>query len=292
MTRTPEYELCRRLCAGAEGGRGVPSVVLVAAHPDDEVIGAGARLPCWPGVLLVHATDGAPRDLCDARARGFETREAYAAARRGELLAVLAEAGLDAGQARALGFVDQEASLCLEALSCAVADVLRERRPEVVVTHPYEGGHPDHDATALAVHAACGLLRGEGAAPPAILEMTSYHRRPSGAPRAGCPDDMETGEFLPARASRPAGEEILLFLSREERRRKRALLDCYRSQEEVLRAFPLDAERFRPAPRYDFSRPPHEGELFYERRAWGMTGARWRSLASAALGALRLGGGL
>jgi hypothetical protein len=41
-------------------------------------------------------------------------------------------------------------------------------------------------------------------------------------------------------------------------------------------------ERFRPLVRYDFSRPPHRGSLYYEQLGWRMTGERWRELARAA----------
>jgi hypothetical protein len=40
--------------------------------------------------------------------------------------------------------------------------------------------------------------------------------------------------------------------------------------------FPIDREQFRPAPKYDFSRPPHEGPLYYEIRKLGWTWTEWR----------------
>src|SRR2546423_9150234 len=69
--------------------------IVVAAHPDDEVIGAGARLAATPGAVVVHVTDGAPRDLADAQALGFASRDDYAAARRREGEAALGLAGVD-----------------------------------------------------------------------------------------------------------------------------------------------------------------------------------------------------
>ncbi|MEO5568891.1 MAG: hypothetical protein ABIR92_10385, partial [Gemmatimonadaceae bacterium] len=44
-----------------------------------------------------------------------------------------------------------------------------------MLTHPYEGGHSDHDSTAFAVHLATGMLLREGRRAPIILELTSYH---------------------------------------------------------------------------------------------------------------------
>ena len=37
--------------------------LVVAAHPDDETVGAGAQLMRLPQLVLMHLTDGAPRDL-------------------------------------------------------------------------------------------------------------------------------------------------------------------------------------------------------------------------------------
>jgi LmbE family N-acetylglucosaminyl deacetylase len=250
--------------------------VIIAAHPDDEVIGAGSRLPRLREAVLVHVTDGSPRDLGDAHACGFSTREEYANARRRELQAALVLAGLRPQQARELGCVDQEASLKLVDLSRRTAALLRELQPEMVLTHPYEGGHPDHDATAFIVHAACRLLRQQGLPTPAVVEMTSYHNSPAG---------IRPGEFL------PNGDGVTtVALSKEERDLKQQMFDCYPTQRNTLSLFPIGIERFRPAPRYDFTRPPHEGQLFYEGFPWGMSGDRFRSLAREALGRLEMSG--
>lgn len=272
-------ELLERVCAGVEDPRPVPAAAIIVAHPDDEVVGAGARLPRVRDAILVHVTDGAPRDLCDAIAAGFATRRDYARARRRELNAALLLAGIAPEQARELGCVDQEAALNLVDLSCRVAEMLRDLRPELVLTHPYEGGHPDHDATAFAVHAACRLLQEQNLTPPAVIEMTFYHN---------CAGAMATAEFLPYSGY----ETTTLALSEEERGFKRRLIDCYATQWNTLCQFPIEVERFRPAPRYDFTRPPHAGQLFYECFPWGMTGAHFTNLAHVALDALGMAGAL
>jgi hypothetical protein len=68
------------------------------------------------------------------------------------------------------------------------------------------------------------------------------------------------------------------------------MIAAHASQQRVLAPFATDVERFRPAPAYDFTRPPNGGRLYYERYAWGMTGERWRTLANDALKQLELDG--
>src|SRR5438045_3981695 len=87
------------------------SVIVVAAHPDDETIGVGGLLPRLHNPVVVHVTDGAPRNPADARAAGCPTREDYARLRREELLAALEIAGIPPEKTRTLNIVDQEASV-------------------------------------------------------------------------------------------------------------------------------------------------------------------------------------
>ncbi len=239
--------------------------VLVAAHPDDETIGAGASLPLFRQLLLVHVTDGAPRNGADARAAGFATATDYAAARRRELAAALAAGGADPALAE-LHAPDQEAALAMSELATVLTALLRRHQATVVIAHAYEGGHPDHDAAALIAHLAAkrtGVVE--------IIEMTSYHRAADGS--------VATGRFLPNGA--PA---TVISLAPQEQRRKRAMLDAFTSQRRTLAGFGTAQESFRPAPAYDFAAPPHSGALHYEGHDWGMTVPRWQALAAAVAG--------
>jgi LmbE family N-acetylglucosaminyl deacetylase len=244
-------------------------VALLAAHPDDEVVGAGAQLPLLTGLALLHLTDGSPADPGDARAAGFADAEAYAAARRRELGAALAAAGI-APRRHRLGLTDQQAVLGLAPLAHRLARLLGELGSEILVTHPYEGGHPDHDAAAFAAAAAARLLRRAGRPAPALIEMACYHRGPAGG--------MRTGAFPPGAA--PGG--IAIRLRPAEIAAKCRLIGCFPSQARVLAQFDLATERFRPAPAYDFRRPPQPGPLLYEEWGFALDGAAWRRHAAAA----------
>lgn len=263
------------ICATAGNRRDGPSAMVVVAHPDDETVGAGALLGRLQDVTVVHVTDGAPRDLADARSAGFATREAYARARRDERNAALALAHITPDHIHDLGLVDQEASLALVDLALRIATLLRATAPDLLITHPYEGGHPDHDATAFAVHAALALLRRDGEPCPLLLEQTSYFN--SGG-------EMATYRFLPDSTDEP----MTLTLSPAERARKQRMLDRYATQRTVLAPFPVEVERFRLAPTYEFTQLPHDGVLWYEIFSWGMTGDRFARLAREALRALGL----
>lgn len=229
--------------------------LLVAAHPDDETIGAGiwmARHKRRERITIVHVTDGAARDSPD--------REDHAQTRRRELHAAVALAGIPPNQCLNLGFMDKEAWLHMSELVERISELIRQLRPRMIMTHPYEGGHPDHDAAAFGVAQA---LEGR----TAHWEFTSYH-----AGRHG----IVTGEFLGPEPTR------VIRLAPGERHLKRAMFAAFPSQRHVLEMFGLDHEAFRRAPAYDFTQPPHAGELQYER--WGFAGGQeWRSRALQAL---------
>jgi LmbE family N-acetylglucosaminyl deacetylase len=277
--------LVRRLVDAAAPA---PRTLLLVAHPDDEAIGASALLArLGPAADVAYVTDGAPRAMGDARAAGCASREAYAALRRRERDAALALAGVGPARVHELGAVDQEAWRGLPGLARRVAALADALGAEAVVTHPYEGGHPDHDAAAFAARAAADLLAAGGAAGPAVVECTSYHAAPGAA---GAPDDarLVSGAF---RALAGAGPERVLALDAGARARKAAMYACHASQARVLCWLPpAAAERFRRAPRYDFSAPPPGGPAWYERLGWPVTAADVARAAAAAREELGLAG--
>lgn len=240
-------------------------IVVLAAHPDDETIGAGASLSLFRNLLIMHLTDGAPRDLRDAHRAGFADGQAYAAARRAELRAAL-RAGDVTAELADLGAADQEAALSMPALVGALAKLLARFRPACILTHAYEGGHLDHDTACLVARLACRTLD----PPPALLEMAGYFASVTG--------EMIVGGFL----GEPAA--LVATLPEPERARREAMLDCFVTQRATLAPFRgMETEAFRLAPPCDFTVAPNPGPLWYERQDWGMDGARWRTLAGQAL---------
>jgi LmbE family N-acetylglucosaminyl deacetylase len=260
-----EDELTSWLC-----GQLHSRILVIAAHPDDETIGLGARLQKLHGARYVIVTDGAPANLDSAREAGFATRSDYARARRAEFNRVMSLCAVPQSFLFIMGLVDQHVTFNLIELAQRLSKIFADVHPELVITHPYEGGHPDHDAVAFAVHAARRISEHSGGRRPRLVEMTSYHANDG---------KMEVGVFLP----QPGCYPTIFNLSEQERRAKQELLDCYETQRKTLANFRTDIEQFRFAPEYNFTRPPHDGRLFYDYFDWGITSAHWRQLASAAL---------
>lgn len=250
-------------------------MLVLAAHPDDETIGASAILGRIPGARVVYLTDGAPADAQLRSPHVSGSRELYACVRAEEAASALSFVEVSPERILFLSGLDQEAIFRVGDLTNELVTVIQEFQPSAIITHPYEGGHPDHDTAALVAHLCTHALQKNGKRPD-ILEMTSYHM---------VEGKRETGQYLPSAPllNDRQQPDICLKLSAEERTRKARMLGCYVSQWHVLSDFPLEPERLRPAPVYDFTRPPHEGQLWYESLRWPLSGARWRELAAQAL---------
>jgi LmbE family N-acetylglucosaminyl deacetylase len=254
-------------------------VLLLAAHPDDEMIGAAGQFGSFGQLTLVHVTDGAFSHP-EAWRRGWRSRGAYARGRLAESAAALAISGVTS-KMLCLGARDRRASFAMTVLSQCFARVLQSYRPDLVLTHPYEGGHPDHDAAAFVSAMACHFV-------PEIprWEMTSYHAAPSTcAGHVASPAGVRSGRFLQGSPD----DWLEISLGPGARQTKARMRECFVSQADALDELDLDdkVERFRPAPVYDFSQPPHSGILLYETRPWvGVTGDVWRALAADAIAML------
>ncbi|OJH37432.1 PIG-L deacetylase family protein [Cystobacter ferrugineus] len=239
------------------------SVLFVTAHPDDAVCGASWLLRRSPHAHVVHVTEGT---------RWNDTPPAPEQAS----FEALSLAGLGPDRLLSLGTMEHMPSEELVTLTECLVALLKALRPTLLVVHPYEGRHPDHDAAAFISHAAVALLVRGGRTPPSLLEMavpTCGHLEPRPIGFQSAPDD---------------GPVATVALSAEDRALKQRMLACHASPGWDSRSVSSAPERYRLAPRYDFTRPPRAGMLLYDAPTPGMTAVRWRRLARRALEQLKL----
>jgi LmbE family N-acetylglucosaminyl deacetylase/SAM-dependent methyltransferase len=210
---TPEREWLASERLAACRVVGLPSsvarLVVLAAHPDDETLGAG-------GLIATAARSGLPVQVIiasdgEASHPGSPTHSpaALAAIRRVEAQAAVS-ALATAGELTFLGLPDG----ALETHRGVIVDVLRERLdPSTLLVTPWRADrHPDHEACAAAAAAAAAARR----APHWQYPIWAWHWAE------------------PASADLPWSDLRLVHLAPAAREAKRAAVAAYLSQHEAL----------------------------------------------------------
>ena len=209
------------------------TLLLVHAHPDDEAISTGGAMMKARAdghrVVLVTATRGEAGEIYnmdEAATRPHldevRTKELEAASR---LLGVNRGEFLDYRDSGMVGTPENQDprsfhQASLDEAADKLAAILREERPDVVVTYDADGtyGHPDHIKAHLVTNAALDLLEKEGWRPsklyytgiPRTLMQQFMESLPEDARRqeqegtiriAGTPDELMTtqvdvGEYV------------------------------------------------------------------------------------------------
>jgi LmbE family N-acetylglucosaminyl deacetylase len=134
-------------------------LVVVAPHPDDEVIGFGGAMfdhaSAGGLVIVVAVTDGETFDPLASSAQ----RAASAAIRRDEQASALGVLGISTENLHRFGLPDGEVESRIDQLVAALGDLLSSLLGQVdpLIVAPWRADrHPDHDATNRAVRCALG----------------------------------------------------------------------------------------------------------------------------------------
>lgn len=222
-------------------------ILILAPHPDDEVVGAAAAISrarsaearlwvCW-------LTTGVPARtlLWPWQRAGHPARVTR---RRAEAAAAAALLGLDVA-----GFQDWPTRTLKDHLPEAravIAAAIDRLAIDRLWVPAFEGGHQDHDAA----NCLASTFRGR----VAVWEFAEYGlfgRR------------IRRNQF-----PRPSGGEQVLRLTAGEAALKARALAIYRSEAGNLGHIGQAQECFRPLAACDYARPPHPGPLFYQRFQW------------------------
>ncbi|MEA2655663.1 MAG: hypothetical protein QOI23_1028 [Chloroflexota bacterium] len=206
------------------------TLLLVHAHPDDEAISTGGAMMKAKGeghrVVLVTSTRGEAGEIYNMdekatrpRLGEVRTKELEAAAK---ILGVDRLEFLDYRDSGMVGTPENEDPRSfhqapLEEAAAKLAAILREERPDVVVTYDADGtyGHPDHIKAHLVTNAALDLLDKEGWRPSKVYytgiprslmekfmeQVPEEDRRNDTIRIVGTPDELvttrvEVGDFV------------------------------------------------------------------------------------------------
>ena len=124
-------------------------ILVLAAHPDDEVLGAGGALALNAGkadaIRVWIATDG-------ARQQGVAGSETAAFGRRRREESLLAAERLGLGPPRFGELPDRELAASSETLGAALASLIEDFQPDLVLCPSPVEIHPDHRALAEALY--------------------------------------------------------------------------------------------------------------------------------------------
>lgn len=223
------------------------SILILAPHPDDEVVACGVAAlrarAAGARVFVLYLTTGVPERTAlwpwqqsDYPSRIRRRREE---ARRAA--AVLGLEPLDGGDTPA-----RRLRRDLDRAAAAIAAAIGRCRAEALWVPAFEGAHQDHDAANAVAASFAGRLP--------VTEFAAY--------------TFAGGRVRSNAFAFERGGEATIHPTPGEAERKLRALACYASERGNLAHIRVEREMFRPLPAHDYAAPPHPGRLFRERFHW------------------------
>jgi N-acetylglucosamine malate deacetylase 1 len=232
----------------ARRGYVVSDVILVLApHPDDEVVGFSALIgrarAAGAAVAVLTLTDGIPpAEVMWPWQR--RARPGRVARRLGEAAEVARLLGVEPA-----GFLDIPSRRLKDNLataSAAVDAVIGRLGVTALWVPAYEGGHQDHDTASFLASRFADRVR--------VHEAPLYS---FGGGRIRCQEFLDSVH----------GADTIA-LTEDETAFKRRLLAVYASEQGNLSYVGSGREMLRPQKTNDYALPPHAGRTFYQRFQW------------------------
>jgi N-acetylglucosamine malate deacetylase 1 len=222
-------------------------VLILVAHPDDEVVACAASIARARAggatVTTLYLTHG-----CVARELMWSwERKNYdhcVARRHAEAESAATTLGV-----QPVGWGARPARTLWRELPEVFKEVqaaLAQYRPDQVWVPAYEGGNADHDALNAVGFKLKPTL--------SVLEFSEYNFFGGKARSQTFISSDETTRIV--------------TLTAEERTAKRNALKIYASEAGNLSSIDIQQESYRPLSSYNYEKPPHQGKLWYARFQW------------------------
>lgn len=211
-------------------------ILVLSPHQDDESLGLATFLQRMQGdKYIVYLTNGAPHKGYPIQKNKmfppFSNPDEYAAVRKKEALKATRILEIPCANITFWDSVDSCLALDLEQRFDDLKGLINRINPDIILSPPYEGAHPDHDACAVLAKTINRTCAGK----VKCYEYALYNQV-GGIPRFN--DFMTDSD----------SEEYAIMASPEELRLKNLIIDCYISQKgDIVDRFPRDIERIRPA---------------------------------------------
>jgi LmbE family N-acetylglucosaminyl deacetylase len=193
-------------------------ILVIAAHPDDEVLGLGTTLyrhrRAGEPVAVVYVTNGSGGEGASWKYRRNISQH-ISQIRYEESIKALSFIGIPEKSIHCLGFPDSGTHRYLKEIARDVLLIINETKPKMIYVHCIEGGHLDHDVVSFVVRSVCSKLGYSN-----VYEWAEYNRlQPLGERKI---------TFSASKPNKHA--EVTVDISSREFEMKRRMLACHHSQ--------------------------------------------------------------
>lgn len=222
-------------------------ILILIPHPDDEVVACAAAIgrakKAGAKIFAFYLTSGCPAsDELWPWQRPSANRRIARRRAEGERAAEKLGIMPAAWSSRPARHLWRQLSKALH----EAENVIARCRIDQIWVPAYEGGNADHDGLN-----AIGAILSQGIS---VLEFAEYNW-------LGGTVNSQSFPY-------PSRDVQTIILTEEEQRLKRQCLEIYESERRNLSYVATTQESFRPIARYDYSKPPHPGLLWYMRFHW------------------------
>ncbi len=227
-----------------EGSFKVKNILFIIPHPDDEIVGACIIIRRFllegKKIHFFFITNG----VLSKDNLWFWQKKQYKRnymTRRNEMYLSMKELGVTN-----FSYQDVPTRTLKEIISethSKIKQIISLKKIDTIFCPAYEGGHQDHDVANYICSKFSDICD--------IYEFPEYNFYKM---KINCNTFIDDDK-----------NQNILELTDEEKKFKSNCLKVYRSEKKNLNYITIHKESFRPIKKYDYSKPPHAGVLFYRR---------------------------